>query len=181
MKNTGPKFFIILLGLSLFFFPGQASGKAKYYKKGITLNSIEKDKIYEPVESMDFFNYKRMTTLRNIEQLGEKETVTKNIGLRVAQLLKENNDTKGYYYFNLAKAYEEKAKYDKAIENYKQAIKNNYEYTPAYLNLALIYTEQGNYKDAIKSFEKYISLSKNNEEKQIIKDFVKKINNLDEY
>ena len=120
--------------------------------------------------------FKKMTFLNNIKLLsGDQHADTKKIRLRTVQLLSENEDTEGYYYFNLAKAYEEEKNYKKAIENYRLAVGANSNYIPAYGNLGLIYTEIGNYDSAIKIFEKYIELSDNLEEKRILKEFIRKI------
>ena len=120
--------------------------------------------------------FKKMTTLNNIKLLSrDKNTDSEKIRLKAVQFLRESEDAEGYYYFNLAKAYEEEKQYKKAIENYMLAIGVNSMYIPAYGNLGLIYTEIGNYENAVTIFEKYIELSDNQDEKEIIEEFIRKI------
>ena len=106
-------------------------------------------------------------------QMTEANTHIKNI--KNVKIVKEDNQAESLYYFNMAKAYEKEKNIDKAIENYKLAIKTNPDLGAAYSNLGLIYAEKGDYKNSIELFKKYLNFSNNPEEESSIKEFISKI------
>ncbi len=178
MKNAGYSVLFVILSLGLFLFCNKSDVNAREYRSKVLLKNFESSDILNINEYYNL-SYKtetqRMTTLSDIKLLGEKEEIAKTIRLRAAQLLKENKETTGVYYYNIAKAYEEQGKYEKALENYKYAINSDFKCTPVYLNLGLIYAKLGNYRDSINVFLKYIELCDNSEEKSLIKEFIEKM------
>jgi|GEM_PF-3857043 len=166
---------------------------AREYGEGVPLKNFNFSdnpytKIHENINpNMENFNEynspasiknNRMTRLTTIKLFDKKDPLAEKIKLRAVQLLKENKESEEYYYFNMAKAYEEQKKYEKAIENYKFAINSNPAYTPAYGALGLVYAVLGQYKNSINVFEKYHALSNNPEEKNLISEFIREINSL---
>jgi len=98
--------------------------------------------------------------------------------IKTVKVVKEDNQAESLYYFNIAKAYEQEKSIDKAIANYKLAIKTNPNLGAAYSNLGLIYAEKGDYKNSIEVFKKYLNFSNNPEEEASIKEFINKISPL---
>jgi eukaryotic-like serine/threonine-protein kinase len=57
-------------------------------------------------------------------------------------------------YFNLASIYEQSGQdYDKAIENYRNALAGDASYAPAHYGLGRAYFRKGNFEEALKSFD----------------------------
>lgn len=116
---------------------------------------------------------------KNIKDLTlNQKPVDFELNVKAIQLLKDDEQTEAFYYFNMAKAYQHDKAIDKAIENYKLAIQANPDLSAAYSQLGLIYAEKGDYKDSIELFKKYLSLSDNPEEEELIKQFINKMNTL---
>lgn len=118
---------------------------------------------------------------KNIKNVSEV-TVQKNspedeAALKAVKLMKEDEQSKALYYFNMAKAYQQDKSIEKAIENYKLAIKENPDLGAAYSQLGIIYAEKGDYRNSIDIFNKYLSLNltKNPEERELIRNFVNKM------
>jgi len=105
-------------------------------------------------------------------QISNSKAKTNN---KTVKALQEDNYAESFYYFNIAKAYEQENSIDKAIVNYKLAIKTNPCLGAAYSNLGLIYAEKGDYKNSIDVFKKYLNFSNNLEEEASIKEFINKI------
>lgn len=99
--------------------------------------------------------------------------------IKSVKSVQEDNHTESLYYFNMAKAYEQEKSLDKAIENYKLAIKTNPNLETAYSNLGLIYAEKGDYKNSIDIFRKYLNFSNTPADEALVKEFINKMVALD--
>ena len=64
-------------------------------------------------------------------------------------------------YYSLGNLYKKKADYEKAIDNYKLAIKFNENYFAAYNNLGTLYQEIGKFDLAILNFKSAIKINPN--------------------
>ncbi len=176
MINSGYRVLVIFLylGLACFYFGSPV--KAWEYRDGVSLKSFDLPGRLE----QNFYqnNSEKMTKLRDIKLLGEKNEIEEMINLRVAELFKENKETQCYYYYNIARAYEEQGNYSKALENYKTAIGPDCKCNPAYLNIGLIYAKIGRYDNSKENFLKYIEFCDNSEEKKLIGEFIEKMKSL---
>lgn len=92
--------------------------------------------------------------------------------------VKEKDIEKALSYFNKAKNYQNENAVDKAVTNYKLAIKSNPDFLEAYGNLGIIYAEKGDYKKSTNVLKKYLKLANNPEEKKLVKEFTEKMNKL---
>lgn len=92
--------------------------------------------------------------------------------------VKEKDIDEAFSYFAKAKDFEKENKPEKAIENYKLAVKLNPSFLEAYGNLGIIYAEKGDYKNSSDSFKKYLSLTDDPEEKKLVKQFIEKMSQL---
>ena len=78
-----------------------------------------------------------------------KKKNLKNIFAKYWTINSENSDA----YYSLGNLFKKKADYEKAIDNYKLAIKFNNNYWAAYNNLGTLYQEIGKFDLAILNFE----------------------------
>jgi len=98
--------------------------------------------------------------------------------VKAVKLIQEDKQADALYYFSMAKAYEQEKAIEKAIESYKLAIRTNPDLGAAYSQLGLIYAEKGDYKNSIEIFKKYLNLSNNPEEEELVKQFINKMSTL---
>jgi tetratricopeptide (TPR) repeat protein len=95
-----------------------------------------------------------------------------DINIKPVKVLQEGDQADAFYYFNMAKAYEQDKSIEKAIESYKLAIKANPNLGSAYSQLGLIYAEKGDYKNSIEIFKKYLNFSDSPEEEELVRQFI---------
>jgi len=112
----------------------------------------------------------------NIKELNlNRKNFDSDTGIKEVQMLKGADQAEAFYYFNMAKAYQQDKLFDKAIENYNLAINANPELEGAYNMLGLIYAEKGDYKNSVEVFKKYLNFSDSSEEEEVIKQFINKL------
>ena len=105
----------------------------------------------------------------NIKEVKDKKEAKKS---------EKKEGDKDLFYFSKANEYQEKKNIDKAIENYKLALKENPEMLSAYGRLGIIYAEKGDYKNSIDAFKNYLRLTDSPEEKKLVQEFINKMDPL---
>lgn len=83
-----------------------------------------------------------------------------------------------WVYFYLAQAYEANDEIDKAISNYLKSTTVNEGFYPAYKKLGVLFLAREDYDDALEYFESYINMEIPEEEKNNIKQTIKRIESL---
>lgn len=76
----------------------------------------------------------------------------------IEQFYKKSEKTSANEHYEKGTEYLNKAQYDKAIKEFKRAIKFDKEFVLAYDNLAISYRQQKNYKKAIKYYKKSLAI-----------------------
>ena len=87
----------------------------------------------------------------------------------------EFKDQNELIYFYLAQAYEANDEIDKAISNYLKSTAVNNSFHPAFKKLGMLFMARGDMQDAIEYFEDYINFDIPEEEKENIRNLLKRI------
>ena len=94
--------------------------------------------------------------LDNAISMYEKKQYKESLALLDKVLEEDNKNYYAYYYKGLA--LEEEKNLPKAIENYKAAIANNGDFSPAYYSYALALDNSEKYQEAVTYYDKYLEL-----------------------
>lgn len=109
-----------------------------------TTQTIYVDQDFDEIQSFLFKNCPRVKTLMDSNDVQSNKSMSKN--------------KKALEYYHEAEGYETKGEYEKAIELYKKAVKEDKQFAFAWDNMGYCYRKMENYKEAIKCYEQSIKI-----------------------